>query len=440
MSLSPIGSKGGPVQSDDLILISVDDHINEPATMFDAHVPERYREQAPRIVDLDDGGLQWFYGDVRGRSMGLQAVAGKPREFYNVDATRFEEMRPGCYDVHERVRDMNAGGQLAGLNFPNWPGFAGQVLSQGADPGVNDIMIKAYNDWHVDEWCGAYPERFIPCGIIPQFDPELAVEEVRRLADKGCHAISFTETAPGKGLHDDYWDPVFAVCQELSTVVCAHLGSAGRQVPLSPGAPPSIPMALSPVMAIATFADFLWSQTFQKFPRLRVSLTEGDIGWMPYFVQKAEGTWDRHQGWTKHDFGRYSGPEEIFRTNLLVCFIDDRVGVENLHRFNLDNVFWESDFPHSEGPWPYAPERVSACLAGVPDDVVNKITHENAIRHYQLDPFGHRPRERCTAGALRAESPDVDVVTHVGRPADRRDLEWFGHGGTKGRPVPAGTS
>jgi predicted TIM-barrel fold metal-dependent hydrolase len=425
------------MRADDLILISVDDHINEPASMFDAHVPAKYKEHAPRIVDLDNGSQQWFYGEVRGRAMGLQAVAGKPKEFYNVDASRFDEMRPGCYDVDERVRDMNAGGQLAGLNFPNWPGFAGQVLSQGPDPKINEIMIKAYNDWHIDEWCGAYRERFIPCGIVPQFDPDLAVKEIRRLSDKGCHAITFTETAPGAGLYDDYWDPVFAVCQEIGTVVCAHLGSAGRGINMSPGAPPSVPMALSPVMTIGTLADFLWSQTFQKFPRLKVSLTEGDIGWIPYFIQKAEHTWHQHGAWSQHDFGPYSGPEEIFRNNILVCFIDDRVGVENLHRFNVDNVCWESDFPHSDGPWPEAPERVEACMAGVPDDVVNKITHENAIHHYRLDPFALRPREQCTVRALRAESPDVELVTRVGRPAESRDREWWRHQGRDGQPVGA---
>ena len=130
--------------------------------MFDAHVPDAYREHAPRVVDEADGSQQWYYGDIRGRNLGLNAVAGKSPEFFNVDPLRYEHMRPGCYDVHERVRDMSAGGQLAGLNFPNWTGFSGQVLNQGPDRDINLVMIKAYNDWHVDEWCGAYPERFIP--------------------------------------------------------------------------------------------------------------------------------------------------------------------------------------------------------------------------------------------------------------------------------------
>ena len=119
---------------------------------------------------------------------------------FNVNPNRYEDMRPGCYDVDERVRDMSAGGQLAGLNFPNWTGFSGQVLNQGPDRDVNLVMIKAYNDWHVDEWCGAHPDRFIPCGILPLFDVEEAAKEVRRLADKGCHAVTFSENPAGLGM------------------------------------------------------------------------------------------------------------------------------------------------------------------------------------------------------------------------------------------------
>jgi hypothetical protein len=85
-------------------------------------------------------------------------------------------------------------------------------------------------------------------------------------------------------------------------------------------------------------------------------------------------------------------------------------------------VCWESDYPHSDGTWPNAPEELVKTLAGLSDEQVAKISHENAMRHYSFDPFATRPKEQCTAKALRAESPDVDTVTRVGRPADERDL------------------
>jgi predicted TIM-barrel fold metal-dependent hydrolase len=414
------------VRADDLILVSVDDHICEPADMFEGHVPDRYRQLAPRVVDEPDGSQQWYYGEVRGRNLGLNAVAGKPPEMFNVNPSRYEDMRPGCYDVDERVRDMSAGGQLAGLNFPNWTGFAGQVLNLGPDRDVNLVMIKAYNDWHVDEWCAAHPERFIPCGILPLFDAVEAGNEVRRLAGKGCHAVTFSENPAGLGMpsiHTDAWDPLFAACCETGTVLCCHVGSSSKSASTVPDAPPPVPMNLSSTMSIYTLGDLLWAGFWHRFPTLRFALSEGDIGWIPYFLQRAEHTLDRHNGWMRQEQPQGLRPSELFRERILVCFIEDRIGVKLLDSFNIANVCWESDYPHSDSWWPAAPERLAALFDGIDDAVVAQISHENAMRHFQFDPFAHRPRERCTAAALRSEATDVDTVTRVGREADSSDVE-----------------
>ena len=410
---------------DELILISVDDHICEPAEMFEGHVPARYRDATPRVVDQPDGSQQWYYGSIPGRNLGLNAVAGKPPEMFNVNPTRYEEMRPGCFSVDERVRDMSAGGQLAGLNFPNWTGFSGQVLNEGPDHDVNLVMIAAYNDWHVDEWCGAHPDRFIPCGILPLFDVEEAAKEVRRLARKGCHAVTFSENPAGLGMpsiHTDAWDPLFAACCDEGTVLCCHVGSSSKAASTSPDAPPPVPMSLSPTMSIYTLGDLLWADFWHRFPALRFSLTEGDIGWIPYFLQRAEHTLDRHNAWMRYEAPQGLRPTELFRERIICCFIEDRVGVELLGKFNVDNVCWESDFPHSDSSWPLAPESVGKLFADVDPDVVAKVTHGNAMRHFHFDPFAARPRERCTVGALRAEVGDVDTVTRVGRRADDTDI------------------
>jgi predicted TIM-barrel fold metal-dependent hydrolase len=426
------------VRADEMILISVDDHIAEPADMFDAHVPAKYREHMPRVETDADGFQQWWYGDKRGRNLGLNAVAGKPPEMYNVNPQRYEEMRPGCWNVHERVRDMSAGGQLAGLNFPNWTGFSGQVLNEGPDLDVNLVMIKAYNDWHVDEWCGAYPERFIPCGILPLFDAELAAEEVRRLASKGCHAMTFSENPAALGMasiHTDYWDPLFAACSDEGTVLCLHVGSSSRSAATSADAPASVPMSLSSVMSVYSLGDLIWADFWWRFPNLRFSLTEGDIGWIPYFLQRAEHVQARHSGWTRHSFPDGWGPADVFRDRILCCFIDDRVGLKLLDEFNLDNVCWESDYPHSDSSWPRAPEVLEELLATLTIEQVDKITHENAMRHYQFDPYAIRTRENCTVGALRAEAADVDTITHVGRAPDESDVEYFNKLRTPPRPA-----
>ena len=411
---------------DDLILISVDDHIAEPKDMFINHVPTKYLDQAPEIRTDEFGVQQWWYGDIKGRNLGLNAVAGKSPEFFNIDASRYDEMRPGCYDVHERVRDMNAGGQLAGLNFPNFTGFSGQVLNRGSDLDLNKVMIRAYNDWHIDEWCGEYPGRFIPCGILPLFDVDEAAAEVRRLAEKGCHAVSYSENPEAlnmPSIHSGEWDPLFAACVETGTVLCCHLGSSSRSTMASSDAPPGVGVSVSSAATIYTLIDLLWATFWERFPTLKFSLTEGDIGWIPYFLWRSEHVNERHGGWMDHDFSKTGGPTQIFRDHILVCFIKETVGIELLDHFNLENVCWESDYPHSDGTWPNAPEELAKSLAGLNTEQVVKLSHENAMKHYGFDPFAYRPKEQCTAKAFRAESPDVDVVTHAGREADQRDLE-----------------
>jgi len=326
------------------------------------------------------------------------------------------------------VRDMNAGGQLAGLNFPNFTGFSGQVLNQGPDRDVNLVMIKAYNDWHVDEWCGAYPGRFIPCGMLPLFDVEEAAKEVRRLADKGCHAVTFSENPEAlnmPSIHSGEWDPLFAACSDTGTVLCCHLGSSSRSSMTSTDAPAGVAISVSSASTIYTLVDLIWATFWERFPDLKFSLTEGDIGWIPYFLWRSEHVNSRHHGWIGHDFSKTGGPTQIFRDHILCCFIKETVGPELLHHFNIDHVFWESDYPHSDGTWPYAPEELMKTLEGLDDATINKISHENAIASYQFDPFAHRPKEQCTAAALRAEATDVDVVTRVGREANDHDREQW---------------
>jgi hypothetical protein len=136
---------------------------------------------------------------------------------------------------------------------------------------------------------------------------------------------------------------------------------------------------------------------------------------MPYFVQKAEQVQERHSGWTKKVFPDGGSPTSVFKQHVLCCFIDDPLGVDLLDHFNGENVMWEGDFPHADTSWPNGPETAMKDLAHCGETVINAITHENAMRHFQFDPFKVRPRERCTVSALRAEASDVDVETHVGR-------------------------
>jgi predicted TIM-barrel fold metal-dependent hydrolase len=415
---------GGPIMEiEDLILVSVDDHVVEPPDVFVGRVPKKYEELAPKLIIRDDGTEAWDYLGNLSASVGLNAVVGRPPEDYGLEPAAFSDMRKGCYDIHERVRDMNANGVLGSLCFPSWPGFAARQFYVTPDKEMALALLRAYNDWHVDEWCGSYPGRFIPLGLVPIWDPELMAAEVRRLAAKGCRAITFSEN-PAKidlpSLHSDHWDPFWAACEDEQTVVCLHIGSSSQLVVTADDAPIDVLISLQPVNLVQAAADLIWSPIFRKFPSFKVAMSEGGIGWIPYFLDRIDYVYEHHKAWTGQNFGDQL-PSQVFKERVITCFIDDPAGVKMRHDIGLDTITWECDYPHSDSTWPTSPERLMKSLDGVPDDEINQMTYINAMRDFHYDPFAHRPKEQCTVGALRAEATDVDTGLHTVRKRYREE-------------------
>jgi Amidohydrolase len=400
-----------PMRAEDLILVSVDDHIVEPPEMFEGRLPAKYQDLAPRLERKPDGTDVWRYDGSEIPNIGLNAVVGRPPEEYGIEPTSLDQMRPGCFDVHERVRDMNANGVLGSMCFPSFPQFCGQLFARTADKDVALAMIRAYNDWHIEGWCGAEPGRFIPLSLPVLWDPALAADEVRRVAGRGCHAVTFSENPEKLGwpsFHSDHWDPFWQACADEGTVVCLHIGSSSQLVVTSVEAPIDVMISLQPMNVVQAAADLLWSPVLRKFPDLRIALSEGGIGWIPYLLERVDYVYEHHRAWTGQDFGSLL-PSQLFKERIVTCFIDDAFGVDNRRYLNLDNITWECDYPHSDSTWPHAPESAMKYLADVPDDEIDKITHLNAMRIFAYDPFSIRPRQRCTVEALRAEATDVDL-------------------------------
>jgi predicted TIM-barrel fold metal-dependent hydrolase len=403
------------VNPEDLILISVDDHLVEPPHLFDGRLARRFVDRAPKVIQTPEGDDVWSYNNTIIPNIGLNAVAGRPREEYGIEPTSYQEMRPGCYDVTERVKDMNAGGMLASMCFPSFPSFSGRVFGASPDKDLALAVLQAYNDWHIDEWCGSAPGRFIPMAITPLWDAALCAAEIRRVAAKGCHSISFTENPATLGFdsfHNPSWDPVWEAVCENEVVVSIHLGSSGQLTVTAPDAPVDVTITLQPMNICQAAADILWSRVLKTFPDIKFALSEGGIGWIPYFLDRLDRTYEMHHLWTGQEFGDRM-PSDVFRHHFLTCFISDPIGVGLRHEIGLDNIAWECDYPHSDSSWPNAPEEVAAVLVGAPDSEINQITFENACRWYSFDPFAHLTRQQSTVGALRAEAAGHDVSVHA---------------------------
>ena len=328
---------------DDVQLISTDDHVVEHPNVFQDRLPAKYRELGPKIVRDDAGHDVWMFEGRPHFNVGLNAVAGKAKTEFGLDPIGYDDMIPGCFDVKARVADMDLDGIQAELCFPTFPGFCGSTLFAAQDKDLAAACVSAWNDWMIDEWCAAAPERFIPLVLVPFWDAARSAQELERVAAKGAKAVSFTEAPHRLGLpsfHTDYWDPMLAVANEAGLPLCLHFGSGGAPT-VAAEAPFVVSIALFGLNSQMTTVDLLFSGIFEKFPELKVALSEGGIGWMPYILERTEYTWDRHRWY--QDIDRETNPLDTFHRHIFGCFISDRAGVHALDLIGEENVTFEAD-------------------------------------------------------------------------------------------------
>jgi predicted TIM-barrel fold metal-dependent hydrolase len=362
-------------------VISVDDHLVEPPDMFEGRVPQRFAGRAPRVIELDDGTQRWDYDGKRIPNVGLNASVGRPPAELSSEPARFDEMRKGAWDIDARIADMDIAGVYASLNFPSMlAGFAGQRIAKNKDQELAFAVFSAYNDWHLEAWAGPYPDRIIPCQLPWLSDPVVAAEEIRRNAERGFKAVTFSENPERLGypsVHTDHWDPFLAACQETGTPVCLHIGSSSGTVSASSDAPFDEVGFLFFANAIITAADWLYAKIPVRFPDLKLVLSEGGIGWLPGFIDRLEHT-ARYQDFTDHWKGVDTPLVDLFLDSFRFCTIEDPTSFAVLDRIGVDRVMVEMDYPHVDSTWPDVQPVLAHQLAGLPDDVVRRVTWENA--------------------------------------------------------------
>jgi predicted TIM-barrel fold metal-dependent hydrolase len=400
------------VNVDDMIILSIDDHTIEPPDLFEGRLPEKYKDRAPTLTRDEKGFDHWVFDGKSVSTVGLNATVSWPKEEWGLNPASMAEMRPGAYRVDERVRDMNRNGILASMCFPSMVGFSGGRLQDNPDKDLSLAVLKAYNDWHVEDWCGSHPGRFIPLAVLPTWSPDEMVTEVRRVAAMGVRAVTMPELPHLLGLptyQSDYWDPFWKVAIEEDVVVCLHIGQGLDAINMGPDFSPDNYMVLATQVSVLSVQDLLWGPVMRKFPELRFAFSEGGIGWIPFMLDRVDRHYD-NQKWTGQDFGG-KRPSDVFREHSLACFISDPTSLKLAHEIGIDNIAFEVDYPHSDSVWPNAPEfLLEQCEgAGLTDAEINKITFENAARFCSYDPFAVIPREQATVAALRALSPDVDI-------------------------------
>jgi predicted TIM-barrel fold metal-dependent hydrolase len=371
-------------------VLSVDDHLTEPPDVFTSRFPAKLRDRAPRMVVGDDGLERWLYKDRLYADSGLSAVAGRPRGEWVDEVLNQADMRPGCWDVDQRVADMDADGVWASLCFPSgaW-GFTGRVLSMNRDEEVGLAAIRAWNRWMLEEWHGRHPTRFIPMQLPWLPDPVLAGDEVRRNAELGFTSVSFLESPQRLDLppvtDHDHWAPFFRACEETDTVISLHCGASGFTLQGSPGTGLNTQVSMFPGTAFCAAVDWVWAGIPGRYPDLKIALSEGGIGWVPMAI-------DRLDYVTEHSAGSPAAgepwpfdvtPSEALRRNFFFCMLDDPSTLDQRHLIGVDHILFETDYPHADSTWPHSQDLLRKRLGHLPREEATAIAGGNAARLFR---------------------------------------------------------
>ncbi|MGE3690310.1 MAG: amidohydrolase family protein [Novosphingobium sp.] len=401
------------MEMNDLLLVSVDDHLIEPGDMYDGHLSGELLASAPKLHTMNTGQSFWTYQGFRLPVTGLNAVVGRVPEEYGMEPTSLGQMRRGCWDPKARLDDMNVDGIAVELNYPTAVIMDGSMFARGADKNLALKHLRAYNDWHSDEWCAADPARFIPLGILPVWDMDETVAEMKRLAKKGFKSVTINDN-PTKidlpSIHNDYWRPFFKAAVDNDLVVSIHIGPGNPAPQASLETPIDAWITTMPMSVGVSIADWLTLKVMIELPDLRVNVAEGGIGWVPALIERADYVYRHHHKWTHANFGGKL-PSEVFREHFMICFIDDPYGLRNAEYIGEDIIAFEVDYPHSDSPWPYSPEQLWNQVQHMDRRLIDKVTHGNALRFFRFDPFTGYRREELTVGALRARAAAAGVDT-----------------------------
>jgi len=373
-------------------LISCDSHGQLDRDAFASRMSRaKWGDRIPEVIEVEDKGKLVERWRVNGRVqqggvVNCPSAMPQKRQY----PTRWEDVPKKVYEPAARLAALDEDGVDAEVLFPNTP-LQNFNFAFG-DPEYELACVQAYND-ALGEW-GSFSDRYIPLAIIPYLAPiEVVGEQVERAADHSHRGIVML-AEPGitiKGAHhltDHFWDPLWAICQERGVPINWH-GSAGLAGELSlprwDGFTQRQYHTVSTGRLCATPAQLipclLLSGILERYPRLDWVCAETGAGWMAYVLEATDHEWEQRHLWTE---GIATRPSEVFRRQIYVDFWFEQSGIELRHMIGIDNIMWESDYPHITSTYPCSRESVQRTTGSLPDDECKKLLYENAARLYRL--------------------------------------------------------
>ncbi len=385
-----------------LKVIDADTHYSEPADLWTSRVPAKYRQSVPHQVGDEEHGRAWLVNgdDVLSPRAGAGSVVRRDGTKvalwdWNIQGgMHVSEVHPASYDPAARVAFMDEAGIWAQIIYPNVAGFGGHKLMK-LPPSLGEMIVSVYNDAmaEVQETSGG---RLLPQALVPFWDIDAALREVERAAThlhlSGIVMCSEPHAGGLPDLVDHHWDPLWEACSDLELPINLHVGASefGMEAFMS-GAWPSLPYhrrhvvgsVLIEIHNARILANLLTSDLLVRFPRTKWVSVESGIGWIPYVIERLEyqlrDTTPDGRGFDQ------PFPSELFRRQVYACFWFEDIGPRRLlDAIGVDNVMFETDFPHPTCLYPAAVEHAMAALEPWGAEVQRKVMQDNAARLYRI--------------------------------------------------------
>ena len=381
-------------------LISCDSHAQPDKDAFTSRMSQaKWGDAIPHLMDTTDKANMAVAFDrpvqrwvVNGQVVGNRGVVNCPtvmndpmRKYF---PQHWDEVPSYVYNPVDRLSALDKDGVDAEVLFPNDPVQSGCFFQGNAEFELD--CVRAYNDT-LAEW-REVSERYVPLAIIPYMSGiDVTVAEVQRAVHKGHRGIVMlvepSQNLEGlKHFNDPYWHPLWATCQDLNVPIHWHAGGGLRlTMPRWSGYTRNQEQAVGPSGGFSVQAQFIpnliFSGVLDRYPRLKWVCAETGLGWVNYILEGCDHEWERRHLWTE---GILTRPSELFRRQIYVDFWYESAGIQQRHAIGIENIMWESDYPHSTSTYPESWEFVKRTLAGVPEEEQKLLRYGNAMRVYGL--------------------------------------------------------
>jgi predicted TIM-barrel fold metal-dependent hydrolase len=368
-------------------VISADNHVNEPPWVFD-RVPAPLRERAPKMMRGADGGDGWsFDGKPPNRTFGIEAMAGRRPESYQVSGLRFEEILRGNWDGAAHLADMDLDGVDACVVYPNQAIFTYMT----PDRELAVACMRSYNDWLLEEFQAADPKRIAGLCMLPVDDGmEVCLAELERVVAKGARG-GFIPGLPARPYNSPYYEPLWSAAASAGLPLSFHRTFGGRptdadwdELALQKVSVPGIVNRFFSAVRPLTYMVF--AGIFERHPGLRLVAGEVNFGWVPFWAQTMDHEWELQRAWTEMPLA--TRPSAFLGTHVFVTGLDDAIGYDLMRAGSphlAEMAMFSTDYPHSVTLWPRSKEHIEALTRGMDAQDRHRVLAGNAARVYGFD-------------------------------------------------------